>query len=28
LLEDLGTDPKVYYLKKIDLEAAEHAATH
>ncbi len=29
LLEDLGTDPKVYYLKKIDLEAAaEPAAAH
>jgi len=29
LLEDLGTDPKVYYLKKIDVEApAEPAATH
>lgn len=29
LLEDLGTDPKVYYLKKIDVEAAEEpAAAH
>jgi len=29
LLEDLGTDPKVYYLKKIDVEAAaEPAAAH
>jgi len=29
LLEDLGTDPKVYYLKKVDLEAAaEPAAAH
>ena len=28
LLEDLGAEPSVYYLKKIDLEAAEHAGAH